>query len=52
MSNLSQLLRHLVSLLVAGLTPRDGAATHPDTMSLQEWADLPAYHPVADRAPC
>ncbi|KFC68834.1 hypothetical protein FF80_01789 [Devosia sp. LC5] len=48
MSNLILLLRRLTSWL----TPRDGTQTHPDQMSLQEWADLPAYHPLADRAPC
>ena len=48
MSNLLAILRHLLSWL----TPRDGIKTHPDQMSLQEWADLPPYHPIADRAPC
>ncbi|HWU18541.1 MAG TPA: hypothetical protein VN155_12750 [Devosia sp.] len=52
MSNPSQLLRRLVSAALALLTPRDGVTTHPDTMSLNEWADLPPYHPAADRAPC
>lgn len=52
MSSLALLLRRLVSATLATLTPRDAAAVHPDSMSLQEWADLPAYHPVADRAPC
>lgn len=32
---------------------RDAIATpDPETMSLHDWADLPAYHPRADRAPC
>lgn len=48
MSNLALMLRSLISWL----TPRDGAKTHPDHMSLHDWADLPPYHPVADRAPC
>ena len=52
MSSLALLLRRLVSAVLFALTPREGAAAHPDNMSLHEWADLPPYHPVADRAPC
>ena len=48
MSSLLNLVHRLVAALFA--TPR--IPTDPETMSLHDWADLPAYHPVSDRAPC
>ena len=41
-----------VHRLVAALFTAPSTPTNPDTMSLHDWADLPAYHPVSDRAPC
>lgn len=38
--------------LVAGLFAADRAPLDPDSMSLHDWADLPAHHPAGDRAPC
>ena len=43
MSNLLTLLRRLADALSGPATP-----VTPDTMSLNEWADLPAHHPVCD----
>lgn len=48
MSNLLQRVRRLVARL---FTVQPGQ-TDPDTMPLRDWADLPAYHPLCDRAPC
>ena len=42
----------IVHRLVAALFTAPSTPTNPDTMSLHDWADLPAYHPVSDRAPC
>ncbi|WP_156458179.1 hypothetical protein [Devosia epidermidihirudinis] len=47
MSILAALLRRL-STAFAGA----GATHEPEMMSQRDWADLPAYHPVSDRAPC
>lgn len=38
--------------LFATLFSSDHAPLDPETMSLHDWADLPAHHPVCDRAPC
>ena len=48
MSNIALQVRRLVArLFTAPRLPAD-----PDTMALRDWADLPAYHPLSDRAPC
>jgi hypothetical protein len=38
--------------LVAGLFATDRAPLDPDSMSLHDWADLPAHHPSSDCTPC
>lgn len=38
----------LVHRLVAALFTAQPIPTDPDTMSLHDWADLPAHHPVSD----
>ena len=43
MSSLIKTVNRLVAALFT--TPR--IPTDPDTMSLHDWADLPAYHPVS-----
>jgi hypothetical protein len=48
MSNLFQMFSRLVAALVSS----ERSAPDPDSMSLHDWADLPAHHPVRDRAPC
>lgn len=48
MSNIAALLKRL---LACASTPRP-ATLDPEALSLRDWADLPAYHPGADRAPC
>jgi hypothetical protein len=48
---MSWLIHVLGQWLTALLTP-PSAPAHPDTMNLQDWADLPAHHPVCDEAPC
>ena len=48
MSSLLKTVRRLASALFT--TP--AIPTDPDTMSLHDWADLPAHHPLSDRAPC
>jgi len=48
MSTLIQLLGRLF----ADLFSSDSISHDPDTMSLRDWADLPAHHPVRDRTPC
>jgi hypothetical protein len=48
---MSWLIHVLGQWLTALLTP-SSAPAHPDTMNLQDWADLPAHHPVCDEAPC
>ena len=45
-------LIHALGRLFATLFSADRAPLDPDSMSLQEWADLPAHHPAVDRAPC
>jgi len=46
MSTINSLLKRLA--VVFGPAPR--SKLDPDTLSLQQWADLPAYHPHRDRA--
>lgn len=48
MSNILAVLKRLPLLRrsVASRTP------DPESLSLRDWADLPAYHPRNDRAPC
>lgn len=41
-----------ISRLLAGLFTATRPAHDPDSMSLHDWADLPAHHPASDRAPC
>ena len=52
MSTLSTFIRRIARVFAT--TPQSGADL--DTMSLQQWADLPSYHPITDRsggkAPC
>ena len=48
MSNLITLLGRLFATLFAA----DPAPLDPDSLSLRDWADLPAHHPSSDRAPC
>lgn len=48
MSSIITLLRRLF----AALLEQDRAPLDPDSMSLQDWADLPSHHPASDRAPC
>jgi len=48
MSSLSRKLRRLL----AGLFAPAPAPLDPESMSLHDWADLPAHHPRHDRAPC
>ncbi|WP_332686943.1 hypothetical protein [Devosia sp.] len=38
--------------LVAGLFAADRVPLDPDSMSLHDWADLPAHHPLSERTPC
>jgi hypothetical protein len=38
----------LLGRLFATLFSADRAPIDPDSMSLHDWADLPAHHPVAD----
>ena len=45
-------LINIVHRLAAALFTAPAILTDPDTMSLHDWADLPAHHPVSDRAPC
>ncbi len=47
MSNILTLLNRLFTALLTV----DPAQPDPDSMSLHEWADLPAHHPSAERAP-
>lgn len=42
----------IISRLVAQLFRRERPTLGPEDMSLRDWADLPAHHPVSDRAPC
>ncbi len=43
MSKLTTRVRHLVaSLFITRRIPAD-----PETMSLRDWADLPAHHPLS-----
>lgn len=39
-------LAHLVRRLAAALFTTPAIPTDPDTMSLHDWADLPAHHPL------
>lgn len=47
MSSLATLVRRLVA--AAFTAPR--IPTDPETMTLRDWADLPAYHPLSGQAP-
>lgn len=47
MSSLSALVRRRVAKWF--VAPRQ--STHPDTMSLHDWADLPPHHPLCEPAP-
>lgn len=40
----------LLGRLFAALLTAEAASVEPDSMSLRDWADLPAHHPSADRA--
>ena len=46
MSNIIALLNRLFTALLA----TDPAQPDPDSMSLHDWADLPAHHPSIDSA--
>tara|TARA_R110002020_G_scaffold424468_1_gene633720 strand:+ start:5415 stop:5540 length:126 start_codon:yes stop_codon:yes gene_type:complete len=35
--------------LIARTSPTSRALRHPDTLSLRDWADLPAHHPHSDQ---
>ena len=48
---MSSLIQRL-SRIVAALFSARHVPVDPETMSLQEWADLPVYHPLCDRTPC
>lgn len=48
---MSSLIKTVYRLAAALFTP-PATPSDPDMMSLHDWADLPAYHPVSDRAPC
>ena len=48
MSNLTAILGRLF----AGLFSSDRATLDPESLSLRQWADLPAHHPARDGAPC
>jgi len=48
MSTLPTLSRRLV----ARRKGRATATPDPDQLDLRQWADLPAWHPRSDRAPC
>lgn len=48
MSILTTLLRRLAARPRVRIT----AAPDPDQLDLRAWADLPAWHPRSDRAPC
>lgn len=45
-------LLQLIGRLFAALSAAAPAQPDPDSMSLRDWADLPAHHPSGDRAPC
>ena len=46
MSNIITLLSRLFTALLA----QDQASIDPDSLSLHDWADLPAHHPSVDHA--
>ena len=46
------ILLRFVRRLMARLQPHETADVDPDMMPLRDWADLPAHHPLSDRAPC
>lgn len=47
--SLSQRLRAWLAQLVADMCSTDGAPDDPTaSFTSQEWADLPAHHPVSD----
>lgn len=46
MSTINNLFKRLAA--VFGPAPR--TSVDPEALSLQQWADLPAYHPRRDRA--
>lgn len=46
--SIKQLLGRLIGARRAPRAP----AVDTDTMSLRDWADLPAHHPARDSAPC
>ncbi|SEP60284.1 hypothetical protein SAMN05428969_0074 [Devosia sp. YR412] len=48
MSNLLKLFHRLVAVMLS----TERTTLDPDSMSLHDWADLPAHHPSRDRAPC
>ena len=45
-------LKSLLGRLVASLLSPGRASSEPESMSLHDWADLPAHHPASDPAPC
>ena len=40
----------LLSRLLTALFTSDAVSVEPDSMSLHDWADLPAHHPSGDSA--
>jgi hypothetical protein len=46
------ILTTLFRRLAARVRSRCAATPDPDQLDLREWADLPAWHPRSDRAPC
>ena len=46
------ILKQLINRLVASVFSRDRIPLDPESLALRDWADLPAHHPVRDRAPC
>lgn len=45
-------LIHSIGRLFAALFATPSTPPDPESMTLQDWADLPVHHPVCDRAPC
>lgn len=41
-------LFQIIARLIAGLFAGERVAHDVDSMSLHDWADLPAHHPVCD----
>lgn len=45
------ILIHWWHIMLTKIVTSSVRAPTPDTMSLHDWADLPAYHPICDRTP-